>query len=494
MRRQLGRAWRRAQRPRMVIHHVVLGALVAVLLWNVLGAALSRCVVFGVAVAVYELIGLSMFWLERREGLARWMMPAGAELVVTTSESGLMTELAAEGVRSFRPWSVLHLLPLRAGEELMVLSDLSAGGWVMLSLQGLSAEERTALCADVQARLAAAKEGRTAPPLPPPDGFGEGVVGLSPAAMQEGLDATLGASSARRTAWRMALSVVAFAALWGVRLWVPQAYEVTRLKGDILLCVLSLWVLVLMGLTLRHPGRRARRLMQRFLKDNTYAFNADGTALLRCRPAGSWTVYPLAWSSGFRTGAHCHVMQLPKQNALVLPRELELPAALPPAAPLRHRVPWWGRGFLLLMALSAAVSGYAIYTSMAAEKQAARWLDDTMEVRDAEEMRADAATPAEADAALQALMAEWVQYCRDEDAWIEGDAALPDTDEMMRRDLSLMVRLDVWEERFPTSYLVARFCLPEPYRVRLLQRLGEWYAGEECEEVVDDEDFTDEQE
>lgn len=491
MRRQLGRAWRRAQRLRMVIHHVV-GALVAVLLWNVLGAASLSWVVFGVA--VYELITLSMFWQERREGLARWMMPAGAELVVTTSESGLMTELPAERVRSFRPWSVLHLLPLRAGEELMVLIDLSAGGWVMLSLQGLSAEERTALCADVQARLAAAKEGRTAPPLPPPDGFGEGVVGLSPAAMQEGLDATLGASSARRTAWRMALSLVAFAVLWGVRLWVPQAYEVMGLKGDILLCVLSLWVLVLMGLTLRHPGRRARRLMQRFLKGNTYAFNADGTALLRCRPAGSWTVYPLAWSSGFRTGAHCHVMQLPKQNALVLPRELELPSALPPAAPLRHRVPWWGRGFLLLMALSAAVSGYAIYTSMDAEKQAARWLDDTMEVRDAEEMRADAATPAEADAALQALMAEWVQYCRDEDAWVKGDAELPDMDEMMRRDLSLMVRLDVWEERFPTSYLVARFCLPEPYRVRLLQRLGEWYAGEECEEDPDDEDFTDEQE
>lgn len=493
MRRQLGRAWWRAQRPRMVIHHVVLGALVAVLLWNVLGAALSWCVVFGVA--VYELITLSMFWLERREGLARWMMPAGAELVVTTSESGLMTELPAEGVRSFRPWSVLHLLPLRAGEELMALSDLSAGGWVMLSLQGLSAEERTALCADVQARLAAAEAGSSAlPPLPPPDGFGEGVVGLSPAAMQEGMDATFGVTDIRRTAWRMALSLVAFAVLWGVRLWVPQAYEKLGLDGDILLCVLSLWVLVLMGLTLRHPGRKARRLMQRFLKANTYAFNAEGTALLRCRPAGSWTVYPLAWSSGFRTGAHCHVMQLPKQNAVVLPRELVLPASLPPAAPLRHRVPWWGRGFLLLMALSAAVSGYAIYTSMDAEKQAARWLDDTMEVRDAEEMRADAATPAEADAALQALMAEWVQYCRDEDAWMEGDAALPDTDEMMRRDLSLMVRLDVWEERFPTSYLVARFCLPEPYRVRLLQRLGEWYADAECEEDPDDEDFTDEQE
>lgn len=467
----------------MVIHHVVLGALVAVLLWNVLGAALSRCVVFGVAVAVYELIGLSMFWLERREGLARWMMPAGAELVVTTSESGLMTELAAEGVRSFRPWSVLHLLPPRAGEEMMVLSDLSAGGLVMLSLYGLSAEEREALCADVQARLAAAEAGSSAlPPLPPPDGFGEGVVGLSPAAMQEGMDATFGLTAIRRTAWGMALSLVAFAALWGVRLWVPQAYEKLGLGGDIFLCALSLWVLVLMGITLRHPGRRARRLMQRFLKGNTYAFNADGTALLRCRPAGSWVVYPLAWSSGFRTGAHCHVMQLPKQNAVVLPRELVLPAALPPAAPLRYRMPWWGKVFLLLMAFSAAVSGYTIYSSMDAEKQAARWLDYTMEVRDAEEMRADAATPAEADAALQTLMAEWVQYCRDEDAWVKGDAELPDMDEMMRRELSLSLRLAVWEERFPTAYLVARFCLPEPYRVRLLQYTDEW-----CEGAGDDE-------
>lgn len=483
MRRQLGRAWRRAQRPRMVIHHVVLGALVAVLLWNVLGAALSRCVVFGVAVAVYELIGLSMFWLERREGLARWMMPAGAELVVTTSESGLMTELPEQGVRSFRPWSVLHLLPLRAGEELMVLSDLSAGGLVMLSLYGLSAEEREALCADVQARLAAAEAGSSAlPPLPPPDGFGEGVVGLSPAAMQEGLDATLGAGSARRMAWWITLILVAFAALWGVRLWVPPAYEEMGVDGDCLLCVLSLWMLVFMGLALRHPGRRARRLMQRFLKANTYAFNADGTALLCCKPAGSWTVYPLSWVSGFLTGAHCHVMQLPKQNAVVLPRELELPAALPPAAPLRYRMPRWGKIFLLLMAFSAAVSGYAIYTSIDADAQTARWLDLVMEVRDAEEMRADTATQEEADAALQALMAEWVQYCRDEDAWVKGDAELPDMDEMMRRELSLSMRLGVWEERFPTSYLVARFCLPEPYRVRLLQFTGEWCEGEDVEE------------
>lgn len=481
MRRQVGRAWMRAQRLRMVIHHVVFGVPVAVLLWNVLGAALSWCVVFGVA--VYELIALSMFWLERREGLARWMMPAGAELVVTTSESGLMTEGPVMGLRTFRPWRMLRLLPLRAGEELMVLSDLSAGGLVMLSLYGLSAEEREALCDDVQARLAEAKSGSSAPPLLPPEGFGEGVVGLSPAAMEEGLDATIGVTDIRRTAWRMALIVVAFAALWGVRLWVPQAYEGMGLDGDILLCVLSLWLLVFMGRHLRHPGRRARRLMQRFLKGNTYAFNADGTALLHRRPAGSWAVYLLAWSSGFRTGAHCHVMQLPKQNALVLPRELELPSALPPAAPLRHRMPWWGKIFLLLMAFSAAVSSYAIYTSMDAEKQVARWLDYTMEVRDAEEMRADAATPAEADAALQALMAEWVQYCRDEDAWVKGDAELPDMDEMMRRELSLSLRLAVWEERFPTAYLVARFCLPEPYRVRLLQFTGEWCEGAEDDEI-----------
>lgn len=477
MRRQVGRAWRRAQRPRMVFSLVVSGALVAALSRAVPGTSLLSMVA---AVGVSVFLGVVVrFRSSLRDALARWMMPAGAELVVTTSESGLMTELAAEGVRSFRPWSVLHLLPPRAGEEMMVLSDLSAGGWVMLSLYGLSAEERETLCADVQARLAEAKSGSSAPPLPPPEGFGEGVVGLSPAAMQEGMDATFGVTDIRRMAWGMALSLVAFAALWGVRLWVPQAYEKLRLGGDIFLCALSLWVLVLMGLTLRHPGRRARRLMQRFLKGNTYAFNADGTALLRRRPAGSWVVYPLAWSSGFRTGAHCHVMQLPKQNAVILPRELELPSALPPAAPLRHRVPWWGKVFLLLMAFSAAASGYAIYSSMDAEKQVARWLDYTTEVREAEEMRADAATPAEADAALQALMAEWVQYCRDEDAWVKGDAELPDMDEMMRRELSLSLRLEVWEERFPTAYLVARFCLPEPYRVRLLQSTGEWCEGEE---------------
>lgn len=480
MRRQLGRALKRAQRPWMLLHLVLLGVPVAALLWIVPGTSLlSMVAVFGVSVFLGVVV---MFRSGLRDALDRWMMPAGAELVVTTSESGLMTELPEQGVRSFCPWTVLHLLPLREGEELMVLRDMSSGGWVILSLQGMSAEDRAGLCADVQTQLAAAKAGQTAPPLPPPDGFGEGVVGLSPAAMQEGLDATLGAGSARRMAWWITLILVAFAALWGVRLWVPPAYEEMGVDGDCLLCVLSLWMLVFMGLALRHPGRRARRLMQRFLKANTYAFNADGTALLRCKPAGSWTVYPLSWVSGFLMGAHCHVMQLPKQNAVILPRELELPAALPPAAPLRYRMPRWGKIFLLLMALSAAVSGYAIYTSIDADAQAARWLDLVMEVRDAEEMRADAATQEEADAALQALMAEWVQYCRDEDAWVKGDAELPDMDEMMRRELSLSMRLEVWEERFPTSYLVARFCLPEPYRVRLLQSTGEWCEGEEDEE------------
>lgn len=480
MRRQLGRAMKRAQRSKMVLHLVVFGVLVAVLLWAVLHTAALLWVAVYSSVLGFELIVLLMFRLERRDALDRWMMPAGAELVVTTSESGLMTQLREVGLRTFRPWSVLRLLPLRAGEEQMVLSDMSSGGWLMLSLHGLSAEEREALCADVQAHLAAAKAGLSVPPLPAPEGFGEGVVGLSPAAMQEGLDATVGVTSARRMAWRMALTLVAFAALWGVRLWIPETYEELGFDGDIFLCVMSLWVLVFMGRNLLHPGRKARRLVQRFLKGNTYAFNADGTALLRRSPVGSWAVYPLSWTEGLLTGAHCRVMLLPKQNAVILPREPELPAALPTAALLRYRMPWWGRVFLLLMALSAAVSGYAWYTADSTEEQVARWMEYAEEVREAEEQRADAATQAEADAALQALMAVWVQYCRDEDAWV-------DMDEMMRQWLSLAARLEVWEERFPSSYSAALLLLPEPYRDRLQQ----WREGTEDDGAPDEAESAD---
>ena len=541
----------------------------------------------GVTLAV--LLALHAFLL-LRETTGSFLPQGGDELILTTTESGLLAEMPALGTRSFFRWNMLQLLPLRAGDEMLCLVAAASGSTLLLPLHGLSAEESAALHAALAAAIEAAKQAtaNAAEPLPPPDGFGEPGIGISPEALVEGYDTAVWQKRRRRFAVGVCLVVGALLLLWVIQMLLPHTALFDRFSHAGFLCLLSLYALFKWCSLLRHPGRNLLRKMRRIAGDSTYAWNADGTALLIRRSSGEWTVFPLSLAEKAYQGERCCVLELRKKNHLVLPRELPLPAALP-VQPARYRMPRWSFVFLGMLALSTAVSAclwdsapsveaaqheklmdaamqqfstsyvrsaeadsdaaarclregadkwadfetgwrhgsysrqqifrtrLAIFLyvwgerfpeqwqevreTMPAEAQLAlqeeqnRWADllaewtemqqcterlmaAVEEAQKTEEARAAAASMEEADAALQGLMAEWVQYCRDEDAWMADTGGIRFPEELMQRDAVLKARLSIWEEAFPVPYLAARIALPEPYRHRLIEETD----GEEEEE------------
>lgn len=568
--------------------------------WSVVAAAAFGVAVWtqGVVAAVALAVGVTWvtvllalrFFLIRREITESFLPQGGDELRLTTTESGLLAELPALGSRSFHPWKMLRILPLRAGDEALCLADAASGGVLLLPLHGLSAEERTALQATLAAAIEAAKQATAsaAAPLPPPEGFGEPGVGHSPAGLAEGYDKVGWQKYGRRVVGGACGFVFLLLLLWVGYALSPRTAVFDRFSYAGGLCVLSLYALYKMGSRLRHPGRVLLRKSRRFVSESTYAWNADGTALLIRRPSGGWSVLPLSLAEKAHPGESCWVLELRKKIFLVLPRELPLPAALPVPS-MRYRFPQWAAAFGVLVGLSAAVAGYRWYHDPAVEEtqhaelmeaawyqftascshateadadEAARHLREgadkwtrletgwfpasrsrqrifrarlaiflhvwgehfpeqwqevrgTMpaeaqqalqeeqtrwanlleewaelqkqseritaaaeEAQKAEEQHAAAADRDEADAALQGLMAEWVQYCRDVEAWLADTDETDYPEELMQRDAVLKTRLHIWEEAFPEAYQAARDALPEPDCRRLID---ETEGGEEDE-------------
>lgn len=537
-------------------------------------------VAVGVAAGVLTLAGLLVLraFLMVREAAGGFLPQGGEAVTLTTTESGLLIEMPAFHTRSFYLWNTLRLLPLRAGDGMLCMVDAASGSALLLPLHGLSAEDSTALHAAFAAAIAAAKqETATAAPLPPPDGFGESGVACTPAALTEGYDRAGWLKYHRRFAVGACLTTVVLLLLWA------EYGIVQDSEGAGFLSLLCLFSLIQWCRLLRHPGRRLLRQMRRFVKDNTYAWNTDGTAVLIRRPSGAWAVFPLSLAEKAYQGEHSCVLQLQKKNCLVLPRELPPPAALP-VQPARHRLPRWAKGFVVMLVLSTAVAGYlwyhapaaeeaqdeslihetwqqfvwpqfdtssdrasaadadtaarylregadewvafetgwhrgsslrqqvfrscmavslyvwgnhfpeqwqAVKATMPAEAQAAlqeeqdsmaeileewaeqraqseRFMAAVSEAQRTEERRAAAATEEDADAAICELLEAWLAARLREEAWQQGEAEMPDEEEMNNR-LLLSVRLNVWQEQFPLPFFTACMTLPEAYRAELLE-------------------------
>lgn len=441
---------------------VVAAAAFGVALWmKDVGVAGALAVGVMVAAALLALRFLRI----RREMTESFLPQVGDELRLTTTESGLLTEMPALGSRSFHPWKMLRLLPLRAGDEVLCLADAASGGACLLPLRGLSAEERTALHAALASAIAAAKQATAsaAAPLPPPEGFGESGVGHSSAGLAEGYDRVVWQKYGRRVVGWACGIVFLLLLLWAGYVLLPRTAIFDRFSYAGGLCVLSLFDLYTVVRLLRHPGRVLLRKSRRFVSDNTYAWNADGTALLIRRPSGGWSVLPLSLAEKAHPGESCWVLELRKKIFLVLPQELPLPAALPVQSS-RYRFPQWAAAFGVLVGLSAAVAGYCWYHDPTVEEtqhqalMEAAWYQFTASYSYATEADAD-----EAARYLREGADKWTSLVT---GWSQGSISRA----------RMAIFLQVWGERFPEQWQEVRGTMPAEAQLALEKEQKRWAA------------------
>lgn len=449
LQRAVKRGVKRVLRPQFIIYAAV-WALVAVAGCGVVVWMKEVSVAVGVAAGVLTLAVLPglQFFLLLREVTGSFLPQGGEAVMLTTTESGLLIEMPAFPTRSFYLWNTLRLLPLRARDEMLCMVDAASATCLLLPLHGLSAEERTALHAACAAAIEATKQGAAtaAAPLPPPDGFGESGAACSLAAWTEGYDRVGWLKYARRFVVGSCLLAVILLLLWA------EYGIVQDSEGAGFLCLLSLYFLIQWCRFLRHPGRRLLRRMRRFVKDNTYAWNADGTAVLIRRPSGAWFVFPLSMAEQAYQGEHSCVLQLQKKNYLVLPRELPLPAALP-VQPARYRIPQWAKGLVAMLALSTAVAGYLWYHAPAEEDTQEECLIHEAWQQFSTSYRC--AIVADADAAAGYLREgadKWVAF---ETGWHRGSSR---KQRIFRTRMAVF--LYVWGSHFPEQWQAVKATMP----------------------------------
>lgn len=486
LRRQLKAGLKHALRAGFWLSAAICAALVAAAFAAVVFAVphlWRMAIVAGVTVA----ISLCWQWFSiLRNALKAWVLPDGASLEVELRESGLRVTAPCIASDSFRVWRVLRLLPLRAGDECLILTDTECGSVLFLPLRGLGEAERRALHTQLAERIAAGRQaaaaGNTPAPLPHPEGFEAGVP-CPPAALAEGYDIGIWQLSKRSVMVALAIEAAA-ALLCVVALWLNAPHRPSM--GN-LLPVLSLVFLWMGAWMVFRPGRRLWRRQRRFLLENTYSFRTDGSALLRCKASGSWALSPVSLVQQVWQGERCNVLKVGQGTAFtVLPRELPLPAGLPAARPMpRH--PWWGWLYALLLLLCTAGSQYFTFT---AEPREEEMTEQEMQAQTerfeafmrAEEARADAAALPEAQAAVQAWLAEWVAADRVEEAACAGEHLTPAQKQLLQNYAERYIAVQIWAERFPVMFTAEWLTLPEPARSELLE------LTEDLEPFADDEE------
>lgn len=461
LRRGLRARINRAIRPMYLLRGGIL--LLAALILYTLESPWLWTVILGTAALI-----LILNWhLTLRHTLKQWIIPDGAQMELELTEGGMRLRVPCLGSDSFRVWAALQILPLRAGDDYLLLSDTEIGGVLLLPLQGMSTEESRALHVQLtelkEGARKAAEEGSPVAPLPPPEGFGEGM-GCSPAAMVEGFDIGAQRLWGRQRLWGYAIIGAELALLWALGLYYGEEwrYTIPAIMHLLFLgSVLSLW----------HPGRRMLRPIRRFLRNNNYSFRDDGSALLRSKPSGSWVLTPVSLYTQVLKGEQSQVLVMGKtSHIMVLPPELPLPSTLPTPLPSRRRSRYAGI-FIALYALSAATLAGLWVNDLYHDESIDTESIDTdalmAEVKQAgteEERRAAVATREEADERVAELTAQWMRLTNQENAILEGKRTEPSWKELVTESCCLNTRLSIWQSTHPWSFMAVYLSLPEPYR------------------------------